>query len=68
MTRRSIIGVLGSTVLGAALLSGCGGPTAGPMPEQHDQVGEHLNYPAGGPGSPDYKKTVASKSASKAPK
>jgi hypothetical protein len=68
MTRRSIISVLGSSVLGAALLSGCGGPAVGPMPEQHDQVGEHLNYPAGGPGSPDHKKIVASKSASKAPK
>jgi hypothetical protein len=68
MTRRSIIGVLGSSILGAVLLSGCGGPSTGTMPEQHDQVGEHLNYPAGGPGSPEYKRTVASKSASKAPK
>jgi hypothetical protein len=67
MTRRSILGVLGSFVPGAALMVGCGGPATGPMPEQHDQVGEHLNYPAGGPDSPDYKKLKASKAANKAP-
>lgn len=38
-------------------LAGCGGSTTHTPTEMHDQQGEHLNYPAGGPNSPDYKKS-----------
>ncbi len=45
---------------------GCGGSATHTPTEQHDQKGEHLTYPAGGPNSPDYKK--ASGKAAEAPK
>ena len=68
MTRRFISVLFGSPVLGLALMAGCGGPSTGPTPEKHDQVGEHLSYPAGGPDSPEYKKFKASKAANKSTK
>ena len=41
------------------LTSGCGGGATHQPTELHDQKGEHLNYPAGGPNSPDAKKAAA---------
>jgi len=41
------------------LVSGCGGGANHQPTELHDQKGEHLNYPAGGPNSPDAKKVAA---------
>lgn len=45
---------------------GCGGSATHTPTEQHDQKGEHLSYPAGGPNSPDFKK--ANGKAADAPK
>jgi hypothetical protein len=67
MIRRSIVGGVCASVLGITLLGGCDGGSTGPTPEAHDQKGEHLNYPAAGANSPDYKKD-ASKGGAKAPK
>jgi hypothetical protein len=55
----------GSTVAVCCFLLGCGDGATHTPTELHDQKGEHLNYPAGGPNSPDYKK-AAGKSATKA--
>jgi hypothetical protein len=41
------------------LTAGCGGGATHQPTELHDQKGEHLNYPAGGPNSPDAKKAAA---------
>jgi len=40
------------------LASGCGGGGTHQPTELHDQKGEHLNFPAGGPNSPDAKKAM----------
>ncbi|MFM7316143.1 MAG: hypothetical protein ACKO5E_04295 [bacterium] len=40
------------------LASGCGGGASHQPTELHDQKGEHLNFPAGGPNSPDAKKAA----------
>ena len=68
MRRRAMVLSLGGFLIASPLLSGCDGPKEGTTTEKHDQVGEHLNYPAGGPDSPDYKKFKAAKDASPAPK
>lgn len=68
MQRRAMILSLGGFLIASPLLSGCDGPKEGTTTEKHDQVGEHLNYPAGGPNSPDNKKFQAKKVAAPAPK
>lgn len=45
---------------------GCGGSSTHTPTEMHDEKGEHLNYPAAGPNSPDYKKAAGKASGSDA--
>lgn len=60
---------LGSTMAVCITAIGCGGAATHTPTEQHDQKGEHLTYPAGGPNSPDYKKASGKADESKeAPK
>lgn len=48
--------------------AGCGGTATHTPTELHDQKGEHLNYPAGGPNSPDNKKAAGKAASSETPK
>lgn len=47
---------------------GCGGSSTHTPTELHDQKGEHLNYPAGGPNSPEYKNAAGKANKGVAPK
>lgn len=47
---------------------GCGGSATHTPTEVHDQKGEHLNFPAGGPDSPDYKKAAGNAAGGEASK
>jgi len=58
MRRRLFVGTLALSFSCVSALVGCGdSATTGPAPEAHDQDKQagHMNFPAGGPNSPEAK-------------